>query len=308
MALAPHPLSPELIAVAVAYKNPMGIADRVLPRVPVGLQTFKYNTWPLAETLAIPNDAVGRKSMPNQVDLYATETTASTEDHGLDDYIPQADIDNANGKYDPKARAVVQIEDYIQINREKRVADLVFTAANYPAANKVTLSGTSQWSDAASTPIANIMTGIDACLMRPNVMVIGRAAYTKLAQHADILKAVNRSSGDKGVAARQAIADMFELEEVLVGEGQMNTAVKGQTAVIARIWGKHALLFYRNLVADTQGGLTFGLTAEFGGKIAWEAFDPKIGLKGAVQVRNGESVKELIVANQAAYFIENAVA
>lgn len=308
MATAPHPVNPELVAIAVAYKNPMGIADRVLPRVPVGLQEFKYNSWPLAESFAIPDDSVGRKSMPNQVDLSATESLSKTEDHALDDYIPQADIDNASGRYDPKARAVVQIEDYIQINREKRVADLVFTAANYPAANKVTLSGTSQWSDAASTPIANIMTGIDACLMRPNVMVIGRAAYTKLAQHADILKAVNRSSGDKGVAARQAIADMFELEEVLVGEGQMNTAKKGQAAVISRIWGKHALLFYRNLVADTQGGLTFGFTAEFGGKVAWDAFDAKVGMKGSWQVRNGESVKELIVANQAAYFIENAVA
>lgn len=308
MATAPHPVNPELVAIAVAYRNTMMIADSVLPRVPVGLQEFKYYSWPVAESFAVPDDTVGRKSAPNQVDLSATETLSKTEDHGLDDFIPEADIRNANGRYDPKARAVVQIEDYIQINREKRCADLVFAAANYPTGNKITLSGTSQWSDAASTPIAAIMTGIDTCLMRPNVMVIGRAAFTKLAQHADILKAVNRSAGDKGVATRQAIADLFELEEVLVGEGQMNTAKKGQAAVISRIWGKHALLFHRNKVADTQGGLTFGFTAEFGEKIAWDAFDPKIGLKGAWQVRNGESVKELIVAPQAAYFIENAVA
>ncbi len=36
--------------------------------------------------------------------------------------------------------------------------------------------------------------------------------------------------------------------------------------------------------------------------------DPDIGLRGGVRVRVGESVKELIVANDLGYYFENAVA
>jgi hypothetical protein len=36
-----------------------------------------------------------------------------------------------------------------------------------------------------------------------------------------------------------------------------------------RAWANHAAFIYRNLLADTQGGVTFGFTAQFGS--AWLA-------------------------------------
>ncbi len=60
-------------------------------------------------------------------------------------------------------------------------------------------------------------------------------------------------------------------------------------------------------MADTRGGVTFGFTAEWGGRIAGQWEDKNIGLRGGQRVRVGESVKELIIASQAGYFIEDAV-
>ena len=57
-----------------------------------------------------------------------------------------------------------------------------------------------------------------------------------------------------------------------------------------------------------SGRITFGLTAQWMTRIAGSTPDPKIGLLGGQRVRVGEFVKELVVANDVGYFIEDAVA
>jgi len=306
---APFPIQPELTAIAIAYRNTRLIADEVLPRVPVGKQEFKYLKHTLAEGFTVPDTRVGRKSRPNEVEFSATEETSSTEDFGLDDPIPQVDLDNAPPNYDPRGRAVEGIMNLVELDREVRVAGMVFDANQYGAANKITLSGTSQFSDFAnSDPLEVIMTGLDALVMRPTIMVIGRPAFSVLCRHPKIVKAVNGNSGDSGIVQRRAIAELFELEDVLVGEAWVNTARKGQAVTMARTWGKHIALLRRDKTAHTRSGATFGLTAQFGGRIAGSTPDKDIGLRGGERVRAGESVKELITAADLGYMIVDAVA
>jgi len=306
---ATFPIQAELTAIAIAYRNKRLIADEVLPRVPVGKSEFKYFLYDLAEGFTIPDTRVGRTSKPNQVEFKATEKTDSTDDHALDDPVPNADIKNAPPNYDPLGRATEGITDLILLDREKRSSDLVFNANNYGANNKVTLSGTDQFSDFTnSDPIERITDCLDACIMRPNIMVIGRPAFSVLVRHPMILKAVHGNLGDAGIARRRDIADLFELDEVLVGEAWLNTAKKGQTVSLTRVWGKHISLMYRDRTADTRRGTTFGLTAQFGGRVAGSEYDKDIGMRGGQMVRAGESVKELITANDLGYFIQNAVA
>jgi len=309
MSNAPFPITPELVAITIAYRNAKLIADNVLPRVPVGKQEFKYWRYSLGEGFTIPDTKVGRKSRPNEVEFSATETPDSTEDFGLDDPIPQADIDNAPPKHDPVGKAVEQLTNLVLLDREVRTASRVFNVNNYGSGNRVTLSGTSQFNDFTnSDPIRTIMDALDACIMRPNVMVIGRAVFSTLARHPRIVKAVLGNAGDSGIARRQDIAELFELEEVLVGEAWLNTAKKGQPVSLARAWGKHISLVYRDLTADTRGGTTYGYTAQWGSRIAGANPDSNIGLRGGQRVRVGESVKEVICANDLGYFIQNAIA
>lgn len=309
MSKAPFPIDAHLTAIAVAYKNTALIADEVLPIVPVGKQEFKYMKYNLADGFTIPDSKVGRKSAPNQVEFSATEATDSTADYALDDVIPVADIENAPPNYNPVQYATEQIMALIKLGREKRAADLVFAAGNYGSSNKATLSGNDQWSDFTnSDPIKAILNALDACVMRPNIMVLGQAAWSVLRRHPKIVKAVNASGADAGVASRQAVADLLELQQILVGQSYLNTAKKGQTASVSRIWGKHAALIYRENVAGVQGGVTFGFTARWGSPIAGQFEDKKAGMRGGIVVRAGESVKELITANDLGYLFTNAVA
>ena len=94
------------------------------------------------------------------------------------------------------------------LDREKRVADLVFDAAQYATANKVVLSHLSQWSDFTnSDPVANLMAGLDARIMGPTAMVTGRAAFTE-ARHApeDRQGGALGNAGDVTIATRQQLA------------------------------------------------------------------------------------------------------
>jgi hypothetical protein len=322
MSQAPFIVQPQLTAITLAYRNARMIADEVLPRFPVDSDTFKYTTYTQADAFTIPNTRVGRKSQVNEIDWTATEASASTSDYGLEDAIPQADINRAAAApkifgvrpIDPMMRSTELLTDLIALDREQRVATLLFTAANYPAANKVTLSGTGQWSDYTnSDPVTAILSAFDGMLIRPNVGVVSRAVYTKLRMHPKVVAAVFAIGGNAaqgGVTSNQAIADLLELDELIVAEGWYNSAKKGQTATIVRLWGKNALFFYRAPVATgPQGGITFGITAEWGNRIAGTIEnDPDIGLRGGTRVRVGESVKELMLASDVGYLFTAAVA
>ncbi len=304
----PFTITPELTAIAIAYKNKAMIADKVLPRVPVGTRSFKFTAYPIGESFTVPDTKVGRKSKPNKVEFSATEQTASVDDYALDDDIPNDDILTAPANYDPKGNAVMQITNLIELDREVRAANLVFNPANYGSDKKIILSGSSQFSDPTSDPIKIIMDALDAMLMRPNVMTIGRAAFSALIRHPKIVKAILGNAGDSGIARREDIAALFELEEIAVGESFVNTARKGQAVNMQRVWGKHISLIYRDVLANNQSGTTFGFTAQYGDRVGMELPDADIGMRGGITVRSGESVKELITAPDLGYFIQNVIA
>ncbi|MDD9330825.1 MAG: capsid protein, partial [Bartonella sp.] len=81
----PFPIDPTLTAIAIGYRNPAGslIGDRVLPRVSVLSEVFKYSEFPLAENFTVPELEIGRKGRPNVVEFSAFEREASVKDYGL---------------------------------------------------------------------------------------------------------------------------------------------------------------------------------------------------------------------------------
>jgi hypothetical protein len=314
----PFPIQSELTAITLAYQNRRLIADEILPRTPVPSREFKWLQMGRDQMFTVPETLVGRKGQPNEVEFGGTETPGFVRDYGLDDVVPNEDLDSAPAGFDPLGTAVTGVTELIALDREKRVADLVFNSNTYPAANRTTLSGTSQWSDYTnSDPYSAIQTALDGMLMRPNVAVIGRLAWSKLRVHPKITAALAPSSTGNTLTANglgspatlQAVADLLELDRIIVGEAFINTAKPGQTASLSRCWGKHMAFLHQNPVATIRGNaVTFGFTAEWGNRVAGSMPEPKVGLRGSQRVRVGESVNELIVASDVGYYFQNIVA
>lgn len=296
----PFPVDPELTTIAMAYRNRLMVADSVLPIVPVGKREFKYTEFTKEDRFTVPETQVGRKSRPNQVEFGASEATASVTDYGLDDPIPQDDIDNAAPRFNPITQAVESIQDLLALGREIRTANLVMNDSNYSLKNAVDLA----WSDSSADVIGDIHAAQDAVLMPVNIMTMSKKDWRLLSTHPQIVKAIHRNSGDTGIVTRQQVAELLELEEIIVGEAMVNTAKKGQTASFARAWGSGKVaLHHRADNIKATGSITFGFTAEYGERVSGQWEDKNIGLRGGQMVRSGLSVAELIVAADCGYML-----
>ena len=221
------------------------IADMVCPRVRTGYK-FTYTTLKEEDLLSIPDVRASRASLLNQVEFGASDTTDSVVDYGLEDPVPYRDIDEAQKQevpYDPLALATESTAELVKLAREKRVADLLTTAANYATNHSTTLAGNAQWSHANSNPRDAIMAALDVPLVRPNTLVFGQAVWTKLRQHPKIVEAIKLSgAGDQasGVVMKAAVAALFEVDNVYVGQAWYQSAKRGQDDSFARLWGRAA--------------------------------------------------------------------
>lgn len=310
---SPVPVNPQLTAVALAYRNQGMIADLVLPRVDAH-DAFFWHKHQKDAAFTVPDTTLGRKSEANEVEFTATRVDDSTQDYGLKDSVPVADLRRAEGtNIDPLANATENLTRLVTLDRERRVAGKVFSAANYATGNKVTLSGTGQWSDYSnSNPLSAILTRMDTQIMRPNAVVLGQAVWTILRQHPKIVEAVKGTgagSDAQGMISREQLAALLEVENIYVGQAFINGAKKGQAMSLARTWGKHCALIYQEPVNNTENATTYGFTAQSGdGLRVREWFDEKVGSDGAHVVQVVDTVKEVITSDDLGFFFENAVA
>lgn len=304
----PFPTNPDATSIVMAFRNKRLIADEAMPRFPVKLMNYWYAQYKLEDGFTVPDTAVGRKSVPNQIEFPSTRVDRSTKDHALDDVVPIIDVENDGGNSLKTRinRTSEMLANVIALDREIRVSNLLFDPANYPDGHKETLDAETGFGNANSDPIGLITDAMDTLLIRPNTMLFGRAAFTRFARHPKVVKACHGNSGDSGFARRQQIAELFEVDKVLVGKARVNIRRPGQPAVLERVWGPHLALYYLDVLGGPEENPSFCFTAEFGTRIAGDIPKPELGMRGSRLVRVGESVDEVIAAPMLGYLFENA--
>ena len=321
MANRPFVVDPVLTAVSISYTNTaqMLIADGVFPRVPVGASKFGWTYHPIAQAFTIPQTEVGRRGRVERVEFSGERRTDEVHDYALEDAIPQTDIDDAKsmrdrglGTFDPVMTATELLTDLILTDREVRVAAKVQNPANYAPNKRLVLSGGDQFDDYTnSNPIDVLKTAFNGTLIyRPNTMVISRGTWSVLSSHPHIVNAIKGSVTGRGIVSPEEFVKLFSgegLSKVLIGEGFVNTARRGQPEKIERVWGNSISLLYINPAARPESGATFGMTAQYGTRLGGSWQDRDIGIEGGTVLRVGERVQEVITAPDVGYLIQNAV-
>jgi hypothetical protein len=320
MAVAPFQRDPYLTGLMLAYKNESAayLADIVAPYRSVNGSLYQWDQLELETFYEFQDDLVGRLSAPNRVSTRSTRKEASTRDHGLESPVPESDVKEYQGVGpSPEAIATMLVAELGKINREKRVSDIVFNGANYPTGLKETLSGTSQFSNPASTPISKIRTALNAPIVRPNSLVFGMSGWTDFSSNPEVVEAIRGTGAGgtnaRGIVTREEVARLFEVKNVLVGESRGRATprnVDAAPSTPARLWGKHLALITIDPMAQLKNSMipTFLLTARFGTPFAGRIVDPNMGLEGGYWVRGGEKVNETIISQECNYFFENAFA
>jgi len=286
------------------------IGQEILPLVSVRKKSDKYLIYNKQDRFTLPNNKIGRKSQAVEVDWGTTDGSYDCEGYALEEFIPDEDFESADEVFDLMSDSTNDLTDKNMAIAEKRVADLVFSSSTITTG--VTLSGTSQWNDYTnSDPISDLRTAINGTFIPANTLVLGYDVYEKLLDHPDFVERFIRN----GSLANNAsiIAEILDVDTVLIGKAKYNSANVGATPVYSRIWGKKALAFYR---APRPGkrimslGYTFSWTAAGGanGNFVTRRRDDARGLTGGEVVKVVQSVDEKVTAVDVGYLITDAVA
>ncbi len=303
-----------LTNLSVQYRNTSMIWPLVMPIVPVKKRSDKYFVYNEADSFTLPDDTIFPKGLANEYDWGTSDNNYSVRDHATADWLPEEVIENADAPLQPEVDTNNYLNLLLDVAQENRVASIIFNAANYAAANQEVLAGASQWSDANSTPIDDINNGIESCFGpdgRANTLVFGIDTWKALRSHPQILDAVKAATrlqaSNGGLASRDEVATLFEVEQILVGRGRYNTAKQGQAPAYARLWGKHAAALYMEKKPGIRS-ISFAVTFCEQLRTTMRDFDVKRGVKGAHYFKVGWNSAEIILAPNCGYFFENAVA
>jgi hypothetical protein len=254
------------ISLAYLQDPSMFVARRVFPAIPVMKQSDKYFTydrsffWRDQMQKRAPSTESAGSGYSISTDTYFCDVWALHKD--IDDRVrANADaplnLDEDATRFLTEARLLRMENQFVTDYMATSVWSKDITGVSgTPSTDQV-----KQWNDAASTPIEDIreyrtyvhkLTG-----RRPNVLVLGQEVYDKLADHPDIVDRIKYSGGvgpDRPAKVTpQAMAQLFELDEIMVAGAVQNTAAEGATASYSFVVGKSALLCFR---APNPGLLT----------------------------------------------------
>jgi hypothetical protein len=115
-----------------------------------------------------------------------------------------------------------------------------------------------QWDQDDSTPLDDVATAIThgekLTGFTMNVLAIGKPVWNKLKTNAQILSRITggSTSMDPANVTRQLVAQLMELDEIVVLNAVENTAGHGNTMTGDYIFGKDALLMYRDATVGIE--------------------------------------------------------
>jgi hypothetical protein len=140
----------------------------------------------------------------------------------------------------------------LNLELEVEQATIATNTANYDSNHRLTLSGTDQWSDPASTPSADIRAAKSAIRSSVgkdgNIVLLTSATYDAVVENPAIIDRFKHTSKDSITA--DMLATLWEVDKVVVGK-----AVRKSGSSVSDIWGKVAIVAYTNPSAIASGML-----------------------------------------------------
>lgn len=296
--------------LSIQYKNEDFIGLQLMPVMGVDKLSGKYAKYGKQDRLSAPDDDLGVRSRPNEISETRSFGQYSLKSRGLMDYVDATTLANQDAPLNEMVDLIAALNDVLGLKEEQRIASILTNTANF-AGNTNTLVGTSQWSDISGTSdpikdvqnaLANIWAGYGATKL---VGYCSLDVYNALRRHPSIVDKFKYTQ--PGIPARQVLAGLFDLDDLLIGKAWQNTANKGQTAANSRVWGKHF-----GIVRVAQGASTrtamFGATFRMNDKKTTQWYDQTLGVDGGYYGKVAFHEDHVIIAPDTGWLIANAIA
>ncbi len=257
-----------LTNVSLMFNNKSFISEKVAPPVPVLKESAKYLVYG-TDHLRAGIDLRRPATRSNQLELSTTFAGPYFCDgHALHDYVSDEGAVNADKPIDLEVDVTNTLTEAIFLNREVNLVSALIAALNPTDLSASTYANA--WDQSGIDPIAVIDAAKETVQLqiarRPNTMVLSRPVFRAIRNNPNVKARVSGALEgiDKSLITPQQLAQLLEVDQVLIGEAVKNTAAPNQTPSDAFVWGRSAFLCY---VPESPGLRTPALAYQF----TWDA-------------------------------------
>jgi hypothetical protein len=233
-----------LSKMAMAYRPAKGVADQVFPVCPVGKQHDAYPVWTQADLLRLVDQERSPGTPAKMVQPNVSSDTYFCKNYALKTPLVLEDRENMDPGYyallkEGRAKYLV---DLLSIGWENRMASKcgIGSVGSYSA-----MSGS--WSTV--DPLISMNTAIENVKLTtgytPNRALFGWQAWNTFRRNSNVRGAI--MGGDYrggGYASTAQVANLLDMDKVLVGEQFKNTALEGVPQTLATIWPDDVLVYF----------------------------------------------------------------
>lgn len=264
------------------------------------------------DTLRSPGSGYSRGNFKFETATYACQ------EHGAEEPVDDRLRQMYSEYFDAEVIAGLRARSAVMVNAEQRIADAVFNPTTWTG-GALTTAITNEWDSnhtANAVPITDVEAAVnkvyDASGLWPNALIINRKVFRNLRNLDQIIERIN--SEGAGNASKpsditvQMLAQVFDLDFVIVAGGTKNTANEGQTALPGQIWSSEYAMVCRiattNDFAEPCIGRTFHWSADgssIGGTV--ESYRDEPVRADIIRVRH--DVDELVLYPQAGHLLSN---
>lgn len=229
------------------------IGLRVLPPLAVALEGADFAKIQIASYLSkVEETKRAPRSTYSRDDWSWTKDSYALEEHGVEEIVDDATVERYGEIVRAEQIAVIRAINRVLQRLEYDIAAAVFNTTTWTGATLTTTVGTAWTTAATADPIADIdaahdhvnnNSGQDA-----NTLVLTKKGFRAMVRTtrlegllkydaAELLLATNEGLNLDAVPEVAAgLKNLLQVEQILIGRGFKNTADRGQTASLSRMW------------------------------------------------------------------------
>jgi len=233
--------------VAIDHRPQEMIADMLCPIVDVPNISGQIPIFNVADQRRIEKDYRAPGTPARRIVRNVSSDSFLCVNHALATGVNIEDLNNADPIYVQKLfnGGAQFLKGQLMLNYENRVALQVNSTSNVGSSAAVS----SAWTDYTnSDPLSDLNTAIDNVQdttgVRPNRLTFGITAWRNCRRNDNVRNLIYGTNNGGGYISREQIAQVLEVEQVLVGGAYKNTAAEGQDESLSKVWNNNVLVSY----------------------------------------------------------------
>ena len=292
------------------------IASQVFPVMDVQSASGNFGKIPIEQLLQQRETRRAPGSGYARGNWTFTPATYATVEHGAEEPVDDNEARMYAEYFQAEQISTMRAFSAVLRNAEQRVASAVFNTSTWTGGS-LTTAITHEWDDAVNAvPITDVEAAVqkiyDNSGLWANALIINRKVFRNLRNSEQIIERINAAGAGSPSKASdvtvQMLAQVFDLDNIIVAGTSKQNSAEGQTSSVSQIWsGEYAMVCKIATGPDMREaciGRTFHWSADgssIGGTV--ESYRDEAVRSDVIRVRH--QVAEVVLYPEAGHLLSN---